>query len=427
MSQNKMFSWKDFNKIDIEINTNGKKYNGVFMIHERELRLYINLNDKSDYSVLTQDIAIATAKIHNNGMRITLFNCIYIGHEYERDMFRIIFFVDKIMINYSINGIDDRFIRTIRIKYDDISWFTNERAFNSDFLSNEISLKPYYKTYILDDRQIIFSILPQKSENNNNLMISSNYYFQFDFFDKKTFQEMIDSVYELRNMLMMIGKRYIEIEDMIIVDEHGEFNVIECGEKGIYNYDTEEFVNYLNRRISLNIDNIDNFERIITKFRKKYNRFLPLLDLYFNVVRFNVPSLTRLINSFTMIEYYSQEFDRSNVLLLHKKNSKGKRCNGDPTFKEMVYSLIYNINDVFNYSDSDIDIIAEKMRDVRTYYIHYIKNGKKLNDDQITSCVYFIEDIILLNFYKILDIDIVKYENISFNGLYYDIKKILLL
>lgn len=57
---------------------------------------------------------------------------------------------------------------------------------------------------------------------------------------------------------------------------------------------------------------------------------------------------------------------------------------------------------MFNLSTTKIDNISKKIKDARTYYVHYDSSGLKLDENEIFNYVYFIEDIIILNIYLLL-------------------------
>ena len=88
----------------------------------------------------------------------------------------------------------------------------------------------------------------------------------------------------------------------------------------------------------------------------------------------------------------------------------------------MVKSLIINVNEIYNFTDSEINIISENIKAARIYYIHYKtkQKSKILTYNQQFWYSYFIQDVILLNIYKLLGLDISKYQYISFYEFYYD-------
>lgn len=148
---------------------------------------------------------------------------------------------------------------------------------------------------------------------------------------------------------------------------------------------------------------------------------MPLLELYYNVVKYKVPNLTRFVNAITMLEYCSREFDDANALNKTIQKHQGKTPKNGADFVDRVISLIENIDDVYKLDLTDIEIISKNIKDARTYYVHYEPSGKRLTDDQLFRYVYFIEDLIILNIYLIIGFDINKFANISYNEYFYDI------
>ena len=81
-----------------------------------------------------------------------------------------------------------------------------------------------------------------------------------------------------------------------------------------------------------------------------------------------------------------------------------------------------NVNEIYNFTDSEINKISENIKSARIHYIHYKtkQKSKPLTYDQQFWYSYFIQDIILLNIYKLLGLDISRHNYISFKDFYYD-------
>jgi hypothetical protein len=93
----------------------------------------------------------------------------------------------------------------------------------------------------------------------------------------------------------------------------------------------------------------------------------------------------------------------------------------------MVLSLIYNVNEVFNCTPKEINLISENIKFARIHYIHYKTNqgSKVLTHNEQFYYSYFMQDIVLLNIYKLLGLDLSKCKFISFNDFFYKITDIL--
>ncbi len=222
---------------------------------------------------------------------------------------------------------------------------------------------------------------------------------------------------------MLLGKRDIDVVSQYLVIENKKYKMIDCIEliHGEQDLELIERLDYLNQ---FKIEELIDFDLILSEYEKNYKKIYPLIELYFNVVKYDVPKLTRFVNDLTMLENYSREFDDFNALSL-TISKKGKIPKNGADYVDRVKSLINNVNSVFKLSTADIDIIAKKIKDARTYYIHYDLDGRKLTDDEIFWYMFFIEDIITTNIYLLLGIDINSINN-TYNNFYYNIQKMIL-
>ena len=155
---------------------------------------------------------------------------------------------------------------------------------------------------------------------------------------------------------------------------------------------------------SIKLQDINNFGECINNFFDKAEVMYPIMELYNDVTKYTVPSTIRLINCFAMIEnfcrnfLYDQSLARTNVLNIRRRD--------EPEFRSMVYELINNVNENFNFSDDEILMLSKNIKDARTYYIHSISELViKLDELKIKKYIMFIEDCILLNMYKLIQLD----------------------
>ena len=216
---------------------------------------------------------------------------------------------------------------------------------------------------------------------------------------------------------MIILKQPIYVKKQFIYINDNAVELFDCNnnDEFLENADLEEMLSHR----CLKIENINNIEVIYNNFIKQYNQLYPLLELYYNVTQYKVPNLTRFINATTMLEYYSRNYNFDAALSL----SKIKKANcDDPFYIDMVKSLITNVNEIYNFTDSEINKISENIKSARIHYIHYKtkQKSKPLTYDQQFWYSYFIQDIILLNIYKLLGLDISRHNYISFKDFYYD-------
>lgn len=427
----KLKKWKDFENKSIILIINQKEFFGTFYIKENKLLLKITMtNDINEWRKTNNDIPLIQAILIENNQKISLLNCIYYGHSsagYDPIIYATVtFFVDRILIGYELLDCDQKFIQGIGVQFHDISWITRTKIYKNknNILEKSINISTLYKEYKLNDKCIIFNMLPRINYNDLNITIMSSNYFIFNFSSNQSIYEAIRYAYMFKNLLMLFGKRNIIITDFKIYGSTHSYQLLGCEMDKDSIIENNELIQYLNNRNGFQIEKIKNFEEIITNFENLYDELTPLIELYYNVVKCKVSNLTRLINSFTMLEFYSRKFDDINALNLTIKE-KGKKNKNGAEFIYRVISLIQNVNCIFNISNNDIKLIAKKIKNARTYYIHYDNNGEEIDNDKLFKYVYFIEDVIILNIYLLLNIDIKNIENVSFNGYFYKIKDLI--
>ena len=426
---NKITNYKDLNNKSILLKLNRKEFYGTFYIKNQKLFLNINItNDIDEWSSTINDIEFISATFVENRKQITLLNCIYSG--YSSSGYNpikkacAIFMIDRVLLDYDLTTYEEKFISNIRVEYKDISWLTNEKIYKNNTLKNSITITPIYKEYKMNDKTITIDILPSLVEKENKIEINCIMNFTYAFKNKQNIASALQYVYLIKNLLMLLGKRNIDVTSQNIIDDSKIYELMDCITDMNIKIENEELVNHLNHRNGFKIEDMCNFTSIIEKFEDFYERLESLLELYYNVVKYDVPNLTRFVNDLTMLENYSREFDDNNALKLTIAK-KGKKPHNGAEFIDRVKSLIININDVFNLSATSIDDISKKIKDARTYYVHYDNSGLKLDENEIFNYVYFIEDIIIINIYLSLGIDINKIEYVSYNDYYYDIAKLI--
>lgn len=422
-------SWQSLENKSVLLKINDKNFYGTFYIKEQKLFLNVTMtNDIEEWRNTCDDIECISANFVEDNKKITLLNCMYSGHSstgYDPILnASAIFLIDRVLLDYDLKEYSANFISSISVEYADISWFTNKKIYKNEILKDSISITPIYKEFKMNDKTIIFDILPSFSECSNSIKVSGIMRFTYVFNNKQTLDSSLKYVYFIKNLLMLFGKRNINVITQKINEELQTYELIDCGVDKNIKFESEELIEHLNHRNGFKIEDLDNFISIIDKFERLYDRLNPLLELYYNVVKYKIPNLTRFVNDLTMLENYSREFDDSKALALTTIKA-GKKPKNGAEFVDRVKSLINNINSVFNFSSTDINNISKKIKDSRTYYVHYDNNGLKLNENEIFKYVYFIEDIIVLNIYLLLGIDISKIQYVSYNGYYYETTKLI--
>ena len=409
---NKITGLKDLENKSILLKINEKEFYGTFYIKNQKIFLNINMtNDIEEWRSTCNDIEYIYATFVENRKRITLLNCIYSGYSstgYDPIInASAIFLIDRVLLDYDLSNYDEKFISNISVEYKDVSWFTNKKVYKNERLKNSITIIPIYKEYKMNDKTIIIDILPSFVERENKIEVNGIMHFTYVFKNKQNIASALQYVYLIKNLLMLLGKRNINVISQNIIDDSKVYELMDCIIDRNIKIENEELIEHLNHRNGFKIEDLSNFTSMVEKFEDLYERLAPLLELYYSVVKYNIPNLTRFVNGLTMLENYSREFDDTNALALTiEKNSKKPKNGAD--FIDRVKSLIININDVFNLSTTNIDNISKKIKDARTYYVHYDSSGLKLSENEIFNYVYFIEDIIILNIYLSLGIDFNK-------------------
>lgn len=425
----KITNWRDLENKSVLLKINEKDFYGTFYIKNQKLFLNINMtNDIEEWRSTCNDIESISATFVENKKIITLLNCMYSGHSstgYDPIInASAIFWIDRVLLGYDLTNYNEKFISNISVEYNDISWFTNEKVYKNEILKNSITITPIYKEYKMNDKTIIIDILPSFVERKNKIEVNGIMHFTYVFKNEQNIDSALQYVYLIKNLLMLLGKRNINVIAQNINNDSKTYELIDCITDKNIKIESEELIDYLNHRNGFKIEDLMNITSIIKKFEDSYNRLEPLLELYYSVVKYNVPNLTRFVNGLTMLENYSREFDDTNALALTIAK-KGKKPKNGADFIERVKSLIININNVFNLSPTNIDDISKKIKDARTYYVHYDNSGLKLDENEIFKYVYFIEDIVILNIYLLLGIDINKIKYVSYNDYYYDVTKLI--
>lgn len=244
--------------------------------------------------------------------------------------------------------------------------------------------------------------------------------------DKKvSFNEVMKKIYTFRNFMMILLKKDIVIKKQIFMLHEKEYELFDCD-----NYEIKQESESLRCQLEfrkIKYEDIEDFNNVLERFNLIYKRIYPVLELLYNAYRNKLPNLNRFLDVITMIEYYSREFDNERALnLTNDKLAKlGKNKKDEPQFIDRVKSLIMNVNEVFEFSNNEIDEISKNVKDGRTYYVHYVENGWNLSHDELFRYYNFLEDIILLNIYKLIEIDITKNKYIAFLNFYYTKQELL--
>ncbi len=417
--------WKDFNNISIKVSIKRKMFDSILIVDNDRLILKINmLKDIEEWRNTNKNYDILSGKFLFNDEKIFLINCMNSGHSSTTngktgkiEAAFVEFVIDRIIIDKNLSQKSLNNITKYSSSYKNLDLFIESKPFMCDLKTFDYDSNTQNYEIKTDSYSLNIKTFCSFDETQQSLSITRLSQVDFSHTKGISIKKVLENIYTFRNFLMLILKHPIYVKKQTIYIDENPVELFDCSYRDIILENTE-----LNEMIShrcLKIDKIDNIELIYNNFINNYNQLFPLIELYFNVTQYKVPNLTRFINSTTMLENYSRNYDFTSAFALTKsKNSKSK----DASYIDMIISLINNVNDVFNYTTIEINTIAENIKSARIYYIHYKtkQKSKPLTYDEQFHYSYFIEDIILLNIYKLISLDITKYEYISFNQFYYD-------
>lgn len=422
--------WQDFNNLSIKVTINKKIYDAILNTDNNRLILKINMTkDINEWRKTNKNYDIISGRFLFNSQKIFFINCIHTGHESSMNCQKNIienatsnFIVDRLIIDKNISKTSLNNILKYSASYKNLDLFSELNRImpglrEIDYDSNTCNYKintPFYSMNIM--------FYCSTKEDRNSLIVNRMSHVEFEHSKGVSIKKVLENIYRFRNFLMIILKQPIYVKKQTIYINDNAVELFDCNDNDDFleNPSLEEMLSHR----CLKINNIDNIETIYNNFIKQYNQLYPLIELYYNVTQYKIPNLTRFINATTMLEYYSRTYDYINSLTL-SKNKNPKR--NDPYYECMVLSLINNVNEVFNCTSKEIDTISENIKAARIHYIHYKTNqkSKTLTDDEQFWYSYFMQDVVLLNIYKLLGLDISKYEYISFNDFFYNINDIL--
>ncbi len=326
--------------------------------------------------------------------------------------------IDRILLGKKLTKKKFKNIYKYEVVYNNIDCFTNDHLCDINFKTMNYKATPANYKINTNNLTININFGCSMSHTDNIFKIIRNSNVSFESVKKNNVNQVLKNIYVFRNFLVLILKKGIIVEKQYVYYENEKYQIFDCGNHDVFK-ETGELEDHLNHRC-LKAENIKNLTDIYVKFNDSYDKLLPLIELYFNVTQFKVPNLIRFVNATTMLEYCYRTFDYNSALRLTA--SKDTKKVGDANFVDMIYSLIQNVNNVYNYTQSEIEQVSDNIKNARVHYIHYKNktNTKILNNDEQFYYSYFIQDIVLLNIYKFLGFDINGLDYINFLEFYYD-------
>lgn len=419
--------WEDFNNISVKVKIGRKNYSAILLKKNNYLILRIDmLKDIESWRNNNKDYPILNGNLLYENQKITFLNCQCIRHSCSgvKEIIEatLDYRIDRIILGKKLTKKEYKNINHYEVEYNNIDCFTNNRPYITNYKTLEYKGNLNSYDIKLDSMQISMVFTCSEEIGDNLFAIKRKTFVVFNHSKKINIASVLDNIYMFRNFLMVLLKKAIIVEKQYIFLENEKYCLFDCRNDVLIDIgkDLEE---HLNHRC-LKVEKIKNISEVCQKFYIKYNELHPLIELYYNVTQFSVPNLTRFVNAITMLEYFSRTFDFNTALLMTQNNSPKRK---DPEYKFMVASLINNVNSVYGFTKSDIEQISKNIKNARDKYIHYLnkKSTKQLSYDEQFWYSYFIEDIILLNIYNIINLDIKSYEYITFEGFYYEKKDLL--
>lgn len=420
-------SFKSFNNLSVRVKICKKTYIGTLLIKNDYLILRIDMTkDIENWRNHTENFKILTGNLLHENTEITFLNCRCISQSCKGTeniiSATLDYRIDRILLGKKITKQEYKNINEYEISYNNIDDFTNSRPYSVDYKKLEYKGELNNYIIILKDYTISIDFSCDINQKDNSVSINRHTTVLFSHNKKISLIKVFENIYKFRNFLMLLLKKRITVEKQHVIFGEEKYQIFDCTDEMLSEI-SEDLKEQLNYRC-LKIEEINNLNEIYQKFLDNYDKLYPLIELYFNVTQYEVPNLTRFVNAITMIEYCSRTFNFSSAISLTKKRNPKKN---DAEYKDMVISLINNVNLIYNFTTTEIEKIAENIKNARVYYIHY-KNKltvKRLSYDEQFWYSYFIQDIILINLYKMLNLDIGRYKYISFNDFYYNTNNLL--
>ena len=413
-------SWHDFNNQVATVKLGGKKFVAKFYEINNKLILKVNLkNDIQLSNTLQKDLPYIKGILVFDNTELYLHNCMFKGIYYKgvypNTKITIEYIVDRVLVGNNKISWTKKILKNYDIVLDNIDCLTFDKPYIMD---KDMKYTDNLTNYLIENDSYSVNICFGCSvlHGDNCLHIDRETRVSFSHKNNINISKVIENIYTFRNFLMIILKRKIDVKSLNIIIDDKSYSIYYCNDYD--KLENTEILEHLNHEC-LKIEQIENISQIYKNFCKNYKKLLPFLELYYNITNFKVPALTNFLNCTTMLEFYARTYEFSKSLKLTKSKNNKKT---DPEYIDMVSLLISQVNSIYNFTNQEIDQIATNIKSARIYYTHYKtkQTSKKLTYDEQFSYSFFIQDIVLLNIYKLLKLDIDKYSNITFSDFYYE-------
>ena len=421
-------NWRDFDKTPVKVKIKDKHYEGKLFIRNKDLTVQLDVTKdlvffKSPEKYFDSIIGV----IKSDKTKLTLLSCNFltpkISGENKNEQYHLIFTIDRIIVGKQIKNLNSNKINEYTVDYEDLYLFTSEKFYNSCFTDNiYYSLNSFQRYIKTPTKKVRISFRSSAYDGDTTFSINASSQVAFQENNKISFYNTLENIYAFKNFLMILLQKDIKIKSQFIKIDKSKFLVVDCG---------DEILSIKNnfQRENIKIEDIKNIDEVYSNYLDKYENLILTIELYFNVTRFKVPNLIRFVNATTMIEafihafHYDEAKNQQDIeeTALKIKDSKYQN-HKNLIYFYMVKYLLVNVNSVFNFTDDELDIVADNIKNARVYHIHNnIKaNSKILSEKELFIYSHFIQDVILLNIYKLINLDIEKYSSKVVLEYYYD-------
>ena len=423
----------DWYKID-------EKFNSYFEVDERYINIVIEFDNLDEFNKFNKDIYdVINIKSIRSDNELSLINCSRYCVENSSNKIRIKYRVDRIS-EFVIKSIDDSVFDDITFSLDDINWFVlDETNYSFDPINENVKFNNYVKSYNLSFGKITIYRLFSFAHKSNEFKMNDDIAFNIKFNSAITYTEVIEKVYSFRNLLMIFGRRYLNVVNMFITNKEKEYRIIDCYKEYNHHPINNNYREYLDHH-TLTLKCLKDFPQLINRYYEEYNKMLPIIDSWFSNVKFQLPPKVRFINLTTMIEDFANLYLKNKVnddsineaqkikndfienifgifnkkmkitdsdkIAIKKELNELVKDNNQTSFIIKTKTLINNVNEIFEYSNNEIEIIIENIRNARLACIHksiYIDEEKI---QYISKYSDFIDDIVFLNILKLCGSDL---------------------
>lgn len=423
--KSKYNTYKDFNNVSLKLNIDKKIYYGSLRVNNNHITLTINMSkDIEHWRKVNSNRETICGSIMVENVDVTLIDCTYCGSPYtvfngepQKNIYEVEFIVNRILLGKKLSTINRKLFSKAIVIYDNIDSFTNDEPYELDSATMTYKVTP--SNYQIRTNESLINICFSCKNFNGRKMLSveRETIVDFEFPKKLDLTNLLTEIYKFRNFLIVLLRKHITICKQVMVIEDNEYQLIDCRIDKVYPIDEEFFAHRM-----IKIERINNIDEVYQEFQNQYLRLFPVLDVYYNTISCFIPDINRFILGTTTLEYFSNEYDYANALSLTvSKNPKATK----PDYVDKVECLISNVNSALKCVISDIPKVADNVKEARVYYIHYNKKRKKLSDDEQQYYSYFVFDVLLLNIYKLIKIDLSLMETSCHKDIYYEMSNLL--